>query len=76
MTEWRVPFFFHEPRDTSGLTDPQDTVFEPVVNPPCWASGTAVSLNLTVPPVVSEGREPQKRVVSLQRKLSWHLRSA
>ena len=19
MTEWRAPFFFHEPRDTSGL---------------------------------------------------------
>ena len=29
--------------------DPQDTGPEPVVNPPCWASETAVSLNLTIP---------------------------
>ena len=28
---------------------PQDTGFEPVVNPPCWAFDTAVSLNLTMP---------------------------
>ena len=28
--------------------DPQDTGPEPVVNPPCWASETVVSLNLTV----------------------------
>ena len=29
--------------------DPQDTGPEPVVNPPCWASETVVSLNLTIP---------------------------
>ena len=29
--------------------DPQDTGPEPVVNPPCWASETAVGLNLTIP---------------------------
>ena len=28
--------------------DPQDTARESVVNPPCWASETVVSLNLTV----------------------------
>ena len=27
---------------------PQDTGLEPVANPPCWASKTAASLNLTV----------------------------
>ena len=30
-------------------TDPQDTRLKPVVNPPCCASETAVSLNLTMP---------------------------
>ena len=30
------------------LTAPQDTGLEPVVNPPCWASETAVSRNLTM----------------------------
>ena len=29
--------------------DPQDTALESVVNPPCWASKTVVSLNLTIP---------------------------
>ena len=29
--------------------DPQDTGLEPAVNPPCWASKTAVVLNLTIP---------------------------
>ena len=29
---------------------PQDTGLEPVVNPPYWASETAISLNLTIPP--------------------------
>ena len=28
---------------------PQDTGLEPVVNPPYWASETAISLNLTIP---------------------------
>ena len=32
----------------SSAIDPKDTGLEPVVNPPCWASETAVSLNLTV----------------------------
>ena len=34
----------------SSAIDSQDTGLEPVVNPPCWASETAVSLNLTIPP--------------------------
>ena len=29
--------------------DPQDTELQPVANPPCWASKTTASLNLTVP---------------------------
>ena len=29
--------------------DPQDTGLDPVVNPPCWASETAVSLNFAIP---------------------------
>ena len=29
--------------------DPQYTGLQPVANPPCWASETAVSLNLTIP---------------------------
>ena len=33
----------------SSAIDPQDTARESVVNPPCWASETAVSLNLTIP---------------------------
>ena len=33
----------------SSSIDPQDTGLEPVANPPCWASETAVSLNLTIP---------------------------
>ena len=33
----------------SSSIDPQDTALESVVNPPCWASETAVSLNLTIP---------------------------
>ena len=32
----------------SSSSDPQDTGLEPAVNPPCWGSETAVSLNLTV----------------------------
>ena len=32
----------------SSSIDPQDTARESVVNPPCWASETVVSLNLTV----------------------------
>ena len=34
----------------SSSSDPQDTGLEPVANPPCWGSETAVSLNLTIPP--------------------------
>ena len=33
----------------SSSSDPQDTGLEPAVNPPCWGSETAVSLNLTIP---------------------------
>ena len=33
----------------SSLIDPQDTGLKPVANPPCLASETAVSLNLTIP---------------------------
>ena len=33
----------------SSSIDPQDTGLEPAVNPPCWASRTAVGLNLTIP---------------------------
>ena len=32
----------------SSSIDPQDTGLEPAVNPPCWRSETAVSLNLTI----------------------------
>ena len=32
----------------SSSIDPQDTGLQPVANPPCWASKTAASLNLTV----------------------------
>ena len=34
----------------SSSSDPQDTGLEPTVNPRCWGSETAVSLNLTIPP--------------------------
>ena len=34
----------------SSSSDLQDTGLEPAVNPPCWGSETAVSLNLTIPP--------------------------
>ena len=38
---------------------PQDTGLEPVVNPPYWASETAISLNLTIPPAgPASGRSP------------------
>ena len=33
----------------SSSIDPQDTGLQPAVNPPCWASRTAVGLNLTIP---------------------------
>ena len=33
----------------SSSIDPQDTGLDPAVNPPCWGSETAVSLNLTIP---------------------------
>ena len=39
----------------SSLIDPQDTGLKPVANPPCLASETAVSLNLTIP--AEEGLE-------------------
>ena len=32
----------------SSSIDPQDIGLQPVANPPCWASKTAASLNLTV----------------------------
>ena len=35
----------------SSSIDPQDAGLQPVVNPPCWASKTAVSFNLTIPVV-------------------------
>ena len=34
---------------SSSSIDPQDAGLQPVVNPPCWASKTAVSFNLTIP---------------------------
>ena len=37
----------------SSAIDPQDTGLEPVVNPPCWASETLVSLNLTIPLLIN-----------------------
>ena len=33
----------------SSSIDPQNTGLQPVANPPCWASETAASLNLTMP---------------------------
>ena len=48
----------------SSSIDPQDPGLEPAVNPPCWGSETAVSLNLTIPVVVihgSVGREEYSR---------------
>ena len=33
----------------SSSIDPQDTGLQPVANPPCWASKTVASLNLTIP---------------------------
>ena len=33
----------------SSSIDPHDTGLQPVVDAPCWASETAVSLNLTIP---------------------------
>ena len=46
----------------SSSIDPQDTGLEPAVNPPCWGSETAVSLNLTIPGVIGrveiDGRPP------------------
>ena len=33
----------------SSSINPQDTGLEPVATPPCWASKTAVSPNLTIP---------------------------
>ena len=33
----------------SSSSDPQDAGLQPAVNPPCWASTTAVGLNLTIP---------------------------
>ena len=40
----------------SSSIDPQDTGLEPAVNPPCWGSKTAVSLNLTIPIPVIKAR--------------------
>ena len=39
----------HSQVDEKLVDRPQDTGLQPVVNPPCWASQTAVSLNLTIP---------------------------
>ena len=52
----------------SSSIDPQDTGLEPAVNPPCWGSETAVSLNLTIPhggaddpvPLRAHRRQPQR----------------
>ena len=45
----------------SSSFDPQDTGLEPAVNPPCWGSETAVSLNLTIPgtPLVDGHTRPR-----------------
>ena len=45
----------------SWSTYPQDTGLDPVVNPPCWASETAVSLNLTIPGDVLDILVPPRR---------------
>ena len=42
--------------------DPKYTGLQPVANPPCWASETAVSLNLTIP------RDPLELVVGCERR--------
>ena len=46
--------------------DPQDTGLELVANPPCWASKTAVSLNLTIPSALAK-----KDSMSLRPGYSW-----
>ena len=45
---------------SSSSIDPQDAGLQPVVNPPCWASKTAVSFNLTIPFELL-GRAPEHR---------------
>ena len=45
----------------SWSTYPQDTGLDPFVNPPCWASETAVSLNLTIPGDVLDILVPPRR---------------
>ena len=42
----------------SSSIDPQDTELQPVANPPCWASKTTASLNLTVPRPERDHRRP------------------
>ena len=39
----------------SSSINPQDTGLQPVANPPCWASKTAISPNLSIPLRVFEG---------------------
>ena len=53
--------------------DPQDTGLEPAVNPPCWASKTAVVLNLTIPSAILNGSKHPKEihVVEIPRPVSW-----
>ena len=48
---------------------PQDAGFQPVANPPYWASKAAVSLNLTIPPgTIQLGHPPQLRLPRKSRK--------
>ena len=51
----------------SSSSDPQDAGLEPVANPPCWGSETAVSLNLTIPAPITRapvaGEQARRGVV-------------
>ena len=57
LTGWTLTFGEARKRLGAGIVklthsssiDPQDAELQPVVNPPCWASKTAVSFNLTIP---------------------------
>ena len=53
----------------SESTDPQDTGPEPVVNPPCWASETAVTPNLTIPVGVVGAGGPAVGEALLRRQI-------
>ena len=52
----------------SSSIDPQDTGLQPVANPPCWASKTAASLNLTANPRALSSRNIAKKLASACRR--------